>query len=349
MDLDFANPSAATLLAGIACLLLVVAWRQRRRVVAWAKFAEPALWQRIAPGASAWRPLLRAAIVCGALASTTVALMDPRWGLQVEEIPRTGLECYFLVDVSRSMLAEDATPNRLDRAKQFVADAIDRAAGDRVGLIEFAGVPAIRVPLTLNYGAFRTLLAELSPQSAGRGGTALADAIELAVASFPEGSGAPRAIVIFSDGEDMSEGDPIAIAEAAAKEHGIRLFTVGIGDAAEGARIPLVSGASRGWMLHDGQEVWSRMDPDLLERLAEVGDGSFIRIGTAQADFGEIYEQTVGQLERGAFEGGTVQRRTQRYAWFAAVALALLVLESLLSDRRDGGWRRRAALAGGAA
>lgn len=361
MDLEFARSASAMLLIGVAALLLIAALRQRGRVRKWSRFADAALWRRIAPATSAWRPFLRAGVIAAAMTAIVVALMDPRWGLRVEEIPRSGLDAYFLVDVSRSMLAEDATPSRLDRAKQFVSDAIERAAGDRVGLIEFAGVPAIRVPLTLNYGAFRTVLGELSPQSAGRGGTYLADAIRLATESFPEESSAGRAIIILSDGEDMGrigalggEADPADDPVEAAREaqaQGIRVFTIGIGDASEGARIPVTRGGVRAWVMHDGQEVWSKMDPALLEQIAKAGDGAFIRAGTAQADFGEIYEQTVGRLERGEFEGGTVERRTQRYAWFAGIALALLLIESLISDRRDGGWRYRrlAALEGGAA
>jgi len=349
MDFEFAKPAAATLLIGVAMLVALAALRQRGRVRLWQRFADLPLWRRLAPAASAWRPLLRTGIVGGAMAALVVALMDPRWGLRIEEIPRRGLECYFLVDVSRSMLAEDATPNRLERARQFVSDALDRAAGDRVGLIEFAGVAAIRVPLTLNYGAFRSVLAELSPQSAGRGGTSLAEAIHLAVESFPEDSGAGRAIVILSDGEDMGDDPVEAAREAQAK--GIRVFTVGIGDANEGARIPINRAGARAWVMHDGQEVWSRMNPELLKTVADAGGGVFIRAGTAQADFGSIYDETVGRLERGEFEGGTVERRTQRYMWFVGLALALLIIESLISDRRDGGWRTRRsqALGGGLA
>lgn len=332
MDFEFVNPRAALLLIAVAAILVIVALRQRGRVRAWIRFAEPGLWRRIAPGVSAWRPFLRALMVGGALAATVVALMDPRWGLRVEEIPRTGLDCIFVVDVSRSMLAEDATPNRLQRAQQFVSDALDAAAGDRVGLIEFAGTPAVRVPLTLNYGAFRTVLRELAPQSAGRGGTEMAQAIELAMESFPKESAAPKVIVILSDGEDMGD-DPVEAARQA-RERGITIFTVGIGDAAEGARIPVERTGGRGWLLHQGQEVWSRMNPELLARVAEAGGGSFIRVGTAQADFAQVYEQTVGQLERVELEGGTIQRRTPRYAWLAGLALALLLCEGLIGDRR---------------
>lgn len=339
MDFEFARPSAALLLVAVLLLVLLAAIRQRSRLAAWARFADANLWQRIASGTSAWRPFLRAAVVAAALAATIVALMDPRWGLRVEEVPRSGLDCFFLVDVSRSMLAEDATPNRLDRAKQFVSDALDRAAGDRVGLIEFAGVPAIRVPLTLNYGAFRSVLRDLTPQSAGRGGTELSGAIELAMASFPAESASPRAIVILSDGEDMGE-DPVEAARRA-REVGITIFTVGLGDVAEGARVPIDRAGQRSWLVHDGQEVWSRMNPELLAAVADAGGGSFLRLGTAQADFGQVYEQTVGQLERSQLEGGTVQRRTARYAWFAGLALALLVAESLVGDRRGSRRTRR--------
>ncbi|MBM4113423.1 MAG: VWA domain-containing protein [Phycisphaerae bacterium] len=344
MDFEFARPSAALILLGIAALVLVAAWRQRARVRAWTRFADSGLWARIARGTSAWRPFLRAMAVAAALAATVVALMDPRWGLRVEEVPRSGLDCYFLVDVSRSMLAEDATPNRLERAKQFVADALDRAAGDRVGLIEFAGIPSIRVPLTLNYGAFRSVLRELAPQSAGRGGTELAGAIEMAMASFPKETASPRVIVILSDGEDMGE-DPVAVAEQA-REEGITIFTVGLGDVAEGGRIPVDRAGQRAWLVHDGQEVWSRMNPDLLARVADAGGGSFLRLGTAQTDFGQVYEQTVGRLERSELESGVVQRRTARYAWFAGLALALLLSESLVGDRRGAATSRRT---GGAA
>ncbi len=342
MEFVFANPVALHWLWLVAALAVLVVVRARGRLRALERFADRPLLAAIAPRAGLARPLLRGLLGVAALACLVFAIMDPRWGAQVEEIKRRGAEVFFVVDVSRSMTAQDAPPDRLARAKQFTEEIVESLGGDRVGLVEFAGTAAMRVPLTLNYGAFRSALQELKPLSGARGGTALANAIQLAAASFPPGAGASRAIVIFSDGEDLAGAerggagaDPVAEAKAALAKSGVHVYTVGIGDSKEGGRIPVERNAQgTRYLVYDGQEVWTKMDERVLREVALAGGGAFVPAGTGQVDMARAYAQTVGELERQEFEATTVTRRTPRFQWFAGLAFALLLAESMVPDRR---------------
>lgn len=336
-EFGFANPSALNWAWAVAALAALVAVRARSRTRALATFADARLLGAIAPGAGGARPLVRALLAVAALAALVPALMDPRWGAQVEEVKRRGADVFFVLDVSRSMTAQDATPDRLARARQFVEETVDSLGGDRVGLIEFAGTAAMRVPLTLNYGAFRTTLAELRPLSGARGGTALANAISLAAESFPETSAGSRAIVVLSDGEDLSGGeDPVAAARAALEERKVHVYSVGIGDAREGGRIPVARGSdgSVRFLVHEGQEVWTKLDERVLRELALAGGGAYIPAGTDRVDMARAFEQTVGQLERQEFETSTVTRRTPRFQWFAGIAFACLLAGAVIPARK---------------
>jgi len=338
-DFTFANPAALNWIWAVVALAVLVAVRARGRARALQAFADTPLLRSIAPRASAIRPFVRAALAVAALAALVPALMDPRWGAQVEEVKRRGADVFFVVDVSRSMTAQDASPDRLSRAKQFVEETVESLGGDRVGLIEFAGTAALRVPLTLNYGAFRTTLNELKPLSGARGGTALANSIALAAASFPPNSSGSRAIVILSDGEDLggegADSDPVAAAKQALADHQVHVYAIGIGDSAEGARIPVGrNGAAVQWLVHDGQEIWTKMDERVLREASLAGGGAFIPAGTGRVDMARAYAQTVGILERQEFEANTVTRRTPRYQWFAGLAFALLLASSLVPARR---------------
>jgi Ca-activated chloride channel family protein len=268
------------------------------------------------------------------MVALSLALMDPRWGMQVEQVQRHGMDTIFVIDVSRSMLAEDATPSRLERAKQFATDASEALEGDRVGLVDFAGVPAVRTPLTLNYAAFRQAVQDLTPKASARGGSMLGDAIRLAVNSFPVADKGARAIVMLSDGEDMGS-QPVEAARRAFEESGVRVFTVGIGDARDGARIPVEGrNGERDFVKKDGQQVWSKMSPDTLREVAQAGGGAFIPAGTAQLDMAAVYHDNLAGLDRVDHESSVVKRQTPRFQWFAGAALLLLLVESLISDRR---------------
>lgn len=334
MEIEYNNLSALNWMWLVAALAIIasmaVAWRRR----ALRTMIDANLLPKIAPEFSILRPALRFALIILAMIALVAAMIDPRWGTESEEIKRRGADVMFVVDVSRSMLAEDATPNRLSRAKVFIDDAIRQMAGDRVGLVDFAGVAAMRTPLTLNYGAFMTSVDDLRPKDAVRGGSMLGDAIRVAAESFSSDATAGRAIVVLTDGEDMGS-DPVAAAKEIYDKQGIRIMTVGIGDSRDGGRIPVENDGDRTWMLHDGQEVWSKMDANTLRDIAQSGGGLFVPAGTAQVDLGDILQRSFSDLERGEFETSTIQRAIPRFQWPAGIALILLVLECLIPDRKS--------------
>lgn len=331
---QFAQPYAAAwlwLVAG-AVTLMVLGLRRRARLLQ--LVAEHPLLTRLAPSLDLSRAWVRAAIAALALVALTLGLMDPRWGMQVEQVQRNGLDVIFVMDVSRSMLAGDATPSRLERAKQFALDASEALDGDRVGLVDFAGAPAMRTPLTLNYAAFRQAVQNLEPKAAARGGSMLGEAIRMAANSFPAGDKGAKAIIVLSDGEDM-DSNPADAAKEAFEELGVRTFTVGIGDSRDGARIPVTgTDGQRRYLVHDGQEVWSKMNPDTMRDIAQAGGGAFVPAGTAQLDMAAMYRESLGNLDRIDQESSLVKRQTPRFQWFAAAALVLLSAESLITDRR---------------
>ncbi|MEY2795200.1 MAG: hypothetical protein RIR10_916 [Planctomycetota bacterium] len=329
---EFSQPSGAWwLLAAVPAMLLVL-WLARWRAAARRSFADASLFEKVAPRIVGSRGTARAILILTALALLSIALLDPRAGGRTEKVEQTGIDVMVAIDVSRSMLAEDARPDRLSRARQFATDIVDALGGDRVGLVEFAGVPALRCPLTFNHRAFLTQLDTLSPQATVRGGSLLGDAIRLAAASL-DGEGVGKVIVVLSDGEDM-ESEPIEAAATAAKEKGIRVVTVGIGDPREGARIPLTEGVgNRRYLVHDGQEVWTKMDPTLLAEVAKAGDGFFIDAGTGQADMSQAAALLRQGLTTKSRAQATVSTKEPLFQYLAIAALLLLVFECLLPTR----------------
>lgn len=331
---EFARPDsfAWLILAAIAAIALMasVFWRRR----AMARLADAPLLPILAPKVVGARAGLKASLLVAALLAIAVALADPRGGERVEAVEQRGIDVMVVMDVSRSMLAQDATPDRLTRAKQFAADLVDALGSDRVGLIEFAGVPAMRCPLTFNHRAFLTQLDLLSPRSTVRGGSMLGDAIRLASASLAD-EGAGKAIIVLSDGEDM-ESEPVEAAAVALKERGVRTIAIGLGDKADGARIPVPDGAGAGtrYLVHEGQEVWSRMNPTLLTQVAEAGDGFFVEAGTSQADMRQIAAFLATKLEKRSQERADVTSKDPLFQLLALGALGALVGASLVHVRR---------------
>lgn len=298
------------------------------------RFATGNLLDRLLPYVSHRRQRFKALLVLLAAASLAVACAGPKWGEQYVVMPRKGIDLMVVLDVSKSMLAEDIAPNRLDRAKEELKGLVAQLPGDRIGLVTFAGTPVLTCPLTINYGALRMILDEVDVRSAPRGGTQIGNAVRLAAASFVDRVKDHKALLVITDGEDH-ESYPVDAARAAWEDHGIRVFTVGFGDAGRGARIPVEDGAGRKYMVYDGQEVWSKLDPRTLQEMAVVGGGAYFGVGTADADFKEVYEQINAKVRERELEVAQKQVLIPRFQWFAGLALALLVLETVMTDRRS--------------
>ncbi len=332
MDIQYGNPSSIYLLAFVAFGLLVTAWAIVARRRAANRFAAANLRSRLLPAGGSSRQWSSAILVSATLALLVVALMDIRWGKTWREVPQKGIEVMFVLDVSRSMLAEDASPNRLRRAKQQIKDMVDEMAGDRVGLVTFAGDSRQSVPLTSHYEDFKQTLDSVGPHSVRSGGSRLGDAIAAAANGFISKTNDHQAIVIFTDGEDQ-ESNPIEIARQLYKDKRIRIFTVGLGDMDQGARIPNTESRQGDYVQYQGQQVWSKMNGQVLQQIASETNGAYVPAGTRRVNMADVYHNYVANVEQTEFETAKINAYIARYQWFALPALALLLLEVLLSTR----------------
>ena len=313
-------------------VLIVIAFKLRRRSLQ--RFADSSLIDRLTPQRSFARQYTRAGLMLSSMICLVAALLDPRWGVSYETVEQRGIDIIFALDVSRSMQAEDVRPNRLERAKQMIGDIVEQLGGDRVGLITIAGVPALKCPLTSDYSAFTLSLQEVQSESGARGGSLIGDALRKAADSFTDEIPDYKAVILFSDGEDHGSY-PIEIAARLYEEHGVRVYTVGIGDASQGARIPIVVDGRRGYLTFQGEQVWSKMDPTLLREVALIGGGAFIPAGDRQVDMAAIFNERISPATNRRFETTRIQVYRVQYQWFAGAALLLLLIETLMTDRKS--------------
>ncbi|MGE0481024.1 MAG: VWA domain-containing protein [Phycisphaerae bacterium] len=314
--------------AGTAAVGVYGVWQRRRALRA---FAELRLLPRLAPSIGWGRGLVRIGLVGAVLLAITAAVIGPRWGEREQKVFRRGVDVMVLLDVSRSMLARDIAPSRIERAKIAISqDLLPKLGGDRVGLITFAGVATLKCPLTNDYGFFRLALDEVGPETAVRGGTLIGDAIRKAGESFPKNLDTHRIVVLVTDGEDQ-DSFPVDAAAALWRDHKIPIIAIALGDEREGARVPLKTTGGENYLEYKGQTVWSRADFSQLREVAAAGElGVFVPAGTKDFDLGAIYERVIGGIQ--------VQRREEteraplpsQYHPFALAALALLLADSCL-------------------
>lgn len=331
------------ILLGLWLLPLVaglLAYAQRKRAAAARRLLDPTMLGRLMPGPAGWCPWVKSTALLLGLACLTVAGARPRFGVFVERVSQRGADLMVLLDVSRSMTAEDVPPSRLERAKSDVRDLLARVAGDRVGLVVFAGKPVLKVPLTTDQGFFRMMLDEVGPHSAPRGGTLIGDGIRKCLQALPQRRDRDQAIVLITDGEDHDSYPEEAAKQAGAR--GIKIFAVGLGDPREGSRIPQRDAARRlHYLKYQGQEVWSKLDERLLERIALVTGGAYIPAGTRVYDLGRIYTDHLAKLTRGLIHAEKRRRYREQFQLFVALGLGLLLAEMLLP-----GYPRPSALSG---
>ena len=334
MDIRFGHLEYLILLwlvIGLAVLSIYAFARKRKALEL---FASAGLSARLTGNVSRARQRLKAVLIIAGAFFLVAALIQPQWGVYWKEMHRRGRDIIIVLDVSRSMLAEDVTPSRLERAKLAVSDLVEKLRqnhGDRVALVTFAGNTSVKCPLTLDYAFFSQMLADVGVQSQARGGTMIGDAIRKATETFDDKLRNYKDVILITDGEDH-DSYPVDAAKAAA-EKGICIHTVGLGDPA-GARIPIRQGARGSFLEYQGQPVMSKLGEEVLQQIALQTNGAFVPARTRDFSLDKVYQQKIATKEGRETEQTRRERYTNRYQWFLAIGLILLAVEPLISERK---------------
>lgn len=305
---------------------------QRRRLRRVANLVEAGLWATLAPDWNPARLYRRLATWMVALFLFGLALARPQWGFTWREIKRSGLDIMVVVDTSRSMLAPDLKPNRLQQAKWGIRDLLSELHGDRVGLVAFAGVSYLQCPLTSDYAAMMMYVEDLNVGLVPRGGSAITEALRKAAEAFDDASDADRVLVLISDGEDTSANPLDAI--PLLKENNIRLYAIGVGSL-EGELIPVQDESGRETFLRDrsGNIVKSTLDENMLQRLAISTGGAYLRAAPGQFGFERLAGEEWSKLNTSSGEVERIRMYEDRAGWFIGAGLLLLMLEAVRIDR----------------
>lgn len=316
----------------VPILLGYLVWTMRQRSRIASRFAEPGLWKKLAGEVGAkyarWKPVLYIL----AVVLMIVALAGPQWGARAVMLQRRGLDIVVALDVSRSMLAEDVKPNRLQRAKREISAVLDRLKGDRIGIVVFSGDAFVQCPLTLDASAARMLLDATGINSGGRPGTAVSEAIEEATRMYEEGEKQFKVMILVTDGEG-TEGDALAAAQDAAAL-GVRIYTVGVGTP-QGEPIPDFDerGNQIGFKKDEGgQIVLSKLDEVTLQKVALATNGRYFRAGPSQMELDALFDE-LSTLEKKEMEGRLFTEFEQRFHYFLLPAFLLLALEMVIPSR----------------
>ena len=308
-------------------------WAFRRRRRALEQFAQPQLLAELSELTAWGRKRLKAALTVLGLLCLVLALAGPQWGFRWQEVKRRGVDILIALDVSKSMLAEDVKPNRLERAKLAIQELVPLLSGDRIGLVAFAGTSFVQCPLTADYGAFSLALEALDTDAIPRGGTDVAQAIRESLKAFAASPADSRALVLITDGESH-EGDALAAAKSAA-EAGVKMFAIGIGTA-EGELIPITDEHGQRTFLkdRDGRTVKSRLDEEALQRVVLATGGSYLHATATSFGLDRLYHDRIAALHPHEGESSRVKQYELRVQWPLAAALLLLGIEPILGDRR---------------
>ena len=307
-------------------VIQAVLLRLRRRKIR--KFGDEKLVEQLMPSYSKSKVWVRLTLFSIGFFFFAIGLSRPQIGARLKEQEIKGAEIIIAMDVSNSMLAEDYSPNRLDRAKLAVSRLVDKLRDDRIGLVIFAGTSFVQLPVTTDYVSAKMFLNTIDTGSIPIQGTAMGDAITTCIRSFSQQSDKSRAIILITDGENH-EDDPVAAAKQAA-EMGIKVFTIGVGSP-EGKPIPM-----NGELLKDknGEIVVSRLDEEVLKEVAQAGNGAYVRAGNSEFGLNPIIED-LKKLEDEKYNSIVFEEFDEQFMYFLAIALFFFVLEMLVGDRRS--------------
>lgn len=324
----FAEPEYLFLLLIIPVLMIVFIYYRVQKHKNTIKFGDPALLAPLMPNVSKYRPTVKFVIQVVAVALLVIVLARPQFGTKQEEVKRQGIEVMVALDISNSMLAEDVTPNRLEKAKQVLSKLIDEMTNDKVGMVVFAGDAFTQLPITADYVSAKIFLNSISPKLIARQGTAIGSAIDLCIKSFNPESKASKAIVLITDGENHE--DNAVEAAKLAKDQKIVVHVIGMGKP-DGAPIP-IEGTMSFRKDREGNVVVSKLNETMCNEIASSGAGIYVRADNTNTAFKTISKE-LDQLSKTELTATTFSNYNEQFQSFAIIALLLLLIDFFVFER----------------
>jgi len=326
------------LLLLIVGMLVVFLWTAAWKKKAKNKFASKNLLKVLSPEQSVFKPILKHVVLSLAIVSLIIALVNPKIGTKLETVKREGVDVVFAIDVSKSMLAEDIVPNRLEKAKQLTSRIIKKLVSDRVGIIAYAGKAFPQLPITTDYASARMFLQNMNTDMLSSQGTAIDEAIQLSRTYYNDEEQTNRVLIIISDGEDHNNLSN-DVAEAAAEE-GIKIYTIGVGTE-KGGPIPIKRNGVVLKYKKDSNEnmVITKLNSKTLIEISEIGNGVYID-GKNTSEVTEKITAILSNLDKKEFEVKEFSEYKDQFQWFLGIALLFIILDVFLLERKTA-WLKR--------
>ncbi len=321
----------------IVIFLLVFWWKKRTQ----RKFSNTDLLKKLAPNSSSFKTTLKLIFLLLGISFLIIALTNPKMGTKLKTVKREGVDVVFALDVSKSMLAEDIAPNRLEKAKQIISKVIDKLGSDRVGIIVYAGNSYPLLPITTDHGAANMFLQNANPDMVSSQGTDINGALELAKTYYNNDEQTNRFLIILSDGEDHQE-ETKQVAQNLANE-GVKIYTVGVGTE-KGGPIPMrLNGSMIGYKKDNkGETVITKRKPEVLKGIADAADGNYIDGNITEKPV-NIIAEIIANAEKNEFETKQFSDYKDQFQWFLALGLLFLVIDVFLFDKKTK-WLRKVDL-----
>jgi Ca-activated chloride channel family protein len=328
----FANPDFLYLLLLLPVIILLFIINEIRKKKALKRLGDINLVGRLVPEMSKIRPVIKFILPLIAISSGIIMVSRPQFGSKIEDVKKQGVEVIIALDVSNSMLAEDIQPDRLTRAKQAISRLVDNLNNDKIGLIVFAGDAYIQIPVTTDYISAKMFLSTINPKMVPKQGTAIGAAISLGIRSFSPGEGKSKAMIIITDGENH-EDDPVREAEEASKA-GIVIHTIGIGST-EGVPVPVINNGRKDYLKDvDGNTVITKLDEEILKKIALSSNGNYVRASNSNIGLDEIFSQ-IKKMKKQELESTMYTEYNDQFQIFAAIAIFMLIVDFIIMERKN--------------
>ncbi|WP_172915759.1 VWA domain-containing protein [Capnocytophaga canimorsus] len=295
------------------------------------QFTNERLFKRLAPNRSTFKPCLKFGLLSLMLFLLGIALSNPKIGTKMETVKREGVDVVFAIDVSKSMLAQDVSPNRLEKAKRLVSETLNQLKGDRIGIVAYAASAYPQLPLTTDYSAARMFLQSLNTDMLSSQGTAIQEAIQMASSYFSDANPTARILILISDGEDHEMGASEIAYEAA--NQGIRIYSIGVGTE-KGSTIPIDNGGNISYKRDkNGEVVITKLNSGLLSEIARNANGSYIDGDNTSKAVEEIVSLLDG-IEKSEFETQQYVDYADQFQWFLFAVIVILLIDLLIFERK---------------